>query len=348
VTVKSWTRPGGAPHVFTAPPGRVHDFTVTASPYLDGTFDELYSRHRGRFTMALCEPNRGCPLSCTFCDWSLTKRVVEFPIERVEAELEWVARHDFRHMMLADANFGIRPRDTSIARYLAGLVVAGIVGVAAALRTELIAEYQLTRLTAFLDAGDPSLAQGPVFQTRQSVIAIGSGQFGGKGLFQGTQTSLSYVPENHTDFVFTVIGEEFGFVGAMLVLGLFLVLIWRGLRIAVIAKDLFGTLLASGGARIYTLTSIDAAARAATRDALIALGTIAFGAFVLAALGSPAGAAPVRCLSPCILRDVPPRADRLPRRRARRRGSPVLTPRPPLHLVERGCPGGEDEAPARC
>jgi len=111
----------GAPHVFTTPPGRVHDFTATASPYLDGTFDELIARHRGRFSMAICETNRGCPFSCTFCDWSLTKHVVEFPIARVEAELEWVARHDLRHVMLADANFGIRPRDTGIARHLASL-----------------------------------------------------------------------------------------------------------------------------------------------------------------------------------------------------------------------------------
>jgi rod shape determining protein RodA len=132
------------------------------------------------------------------------------------------------------------------ARYLIGLLASAVGAIAYALSSDLIAEYQLQRLTAFLDAGDPSLAQGPVFQTRQSVIAIGSGQFGGKGLFEGTQTSLSYVPENHTDFVFTVIGEEFGFVGAVIVLALFLVLIWRGLRIAVIAKDLFGTLLASG------------------------------------------------------------------------------------------------------
>jgi rod shape determining protein RodA len=131
-------------------------------------------------------------------------------------------------------------------RYLVALSVAAVAGIIAVFSMDLIQDYQLLRLTAFLDAGDPSLAQGPVFQTRQSVIAIGSGQFGGKGLFQGTQTSLSYVPENHTDFIFTVIGEEFGFVGAATVLGLFLVLIWRGLRIAVIAKDLFGTLLASG------------------------------------------------------------------------------------------------------
>ena len=139
------------------------------------------------------------------------------------------------------------------ARYLVGLAIAGVLGFVAALRLELIQSYQLQRLTGFLDAGDPSLAQGPVFQTRQSLIAIGSGQFFGKGLFEGTQTSLSYVPENHTDFIFTVVGEEFGFVGAALMLALFLVVIWRGLRIAVLSKDLFGTLLASGVVGVFTL-----------------------------------------------------------------------------------------------
>ncbi|MCB9564272.1 MAG: radical SAM protein [Kofleriaceae bacterium] len=108
-------------HRLTAPPGRLHDLAPTASPYLDGTFDELWARHRGRFDMALCETNRGCPFSCTFCDWSLTKHVVEFPLARVHAELEWVARHGLRHVMLADANFGIRPRDVELARFLAGL-----------------------------------------------------------------------------------------------------------------------------------------------------------------------------------------------------------------------------------
>jgi rod shape determining protein RodA len=106
--------------------------------------------------------------------------------------------------------------------------------------------YQVDRLTAFARAGDPSLDRTLRFQTEQSVIAIGSGQVFGKGLFDGTQTALAFVPENHTDFIFTVIGEEFGFFGASMVLALFLVLIWRGLRIAVLAKDTFGSLLASG------------------------------------------------------------------------------------------------------
>ncbi|HSK23969.1 MAG TPA: rod shape-determining protein RodA [Egicoccus sp.] len=132
------------------------------------------------------------------------------------------------------------------ARYLVGLGLAGIVAAVVAVTQEFLDPYQLARLTAFARAGDPSLDRTLRFQTEQSEIAIGSGQLFGKGLFQGTQTSLSFVPENHTDFIFTVVGEEFGFVGTGLVLALFLVLIWRGLRIAILAKDLFGTLLAAG------------------------------------------------------------------------------------------------------
>lgn len=131
------------------------------------------------------------------------------------------------------------------ARYLLGLAVAGIGGAVMAFRLDFIEAYQLERLTAFLDAGNPELAQGPAFHTRQSLIAIGSGQFGGKGYLEGTQNTLSYVPENHTDFIFTIVGEEFGFFGAVIVLGLFALLMWRGLRIAMMAKDLFGTLVAS-------------------------------------------------------------------------------------------------------
>lgn len=111
-------------HLVTAPPERVLDLGATGSPYLDGTFDALWARHRGRFSMALCETNRGCPFSCTFCDWSLTKRVVEFPLERVHAELAWVVDHGLGHLMLADANFGIRPRDLALTRHLAALRAA--------------------------------------------------------------------------------------------------------------------------------------------------------------------------------------------------------------------------------
>lgn len=139
---------------------------------------------------------------------------------------------------------------------LRGLVAMGVgalAGVGAAVQFGLIQSYQISRLTAFLHADDPTIAQNAAFQTRQSLIAIGSGQFAGRGLFQGTQTSLSYVPENHTDFIFTVIGEEFGFVGSTIVLGLFFVIVWRGLRIALNAKDLFGSVVATGIVAMLTL-----------------------------------------------------------------------------------------------
>ncbi len=131
------------------------------------------------------------------------------------------------------------------ARYLFGLAGVAVGGAVAAFRLDFIEAYQLERLTAFLDAGNPDLAQGPAFHTRQSLIAIGSGQFGGKGYLAGTQNTLSYVPENHTDFIFTIVGEEFGFFGAVIILALFAVLLWRGLRIAMMAKDMYGTLVAS-------------------------------------------------------------------------------------------------------
>ncbi len=71
--------------VITAPPERVLDLAATGSPFLDGTFAALLAEHRARIAMALLETNRGCPFSCTFCDWSLTKKIVEYPRARVEA-----------------------------------------------------------------------------------------------------------------------------------------------------------------------------------------------------------------------------------------------------------------------
>jgi rod shape determining protein RodA len=139
------------------------------------------------------------------------------------------------------------------ATYMLGLGAMGIAGVVLAFKLELLQSYQLQRLTAFLDPSNESLARTALYNSNQSLIAIGSGQFAGKGWLQGTQTNLSYVPENHTDFIFTVVGEEFGFLGAALVLGLFGILMWRGLRIAALAKDLFGTLLATGIVGLFAL-----------------------------------------------------------------------------------------------
>lgn len=115
----AYREPGGV-HI-TAPPARVLDLGETGSPYLDGTFDELMAAQPGAFTTALLETNRGCPFSCTFCDWSLTKKVVEFPGGRVQSELDWIAARGFNHVIITDANFGIRKRDHDIARHMAAL-----------------------------------------------------------------------------------------------------------------------------------------------------------------------------------------------------------------------------------
>ncbi|MFO7815823.1 MAG: rod shape-determining protein RodA [Halanaerobiales bacterium] len=105
-------------------------------------------------------------------------------------------------------------------------------------------EYQLNRLIAFVNPNiDP---QGIGYNIIQSKIAIGSGRLTGKGLFGGTQNQLNFLPEKHTDFIFSVIGEEFGFIGIFIVIVLFIILFWQLFNIAFEAKDRFGKLVVSG------------------------------------------------------------------------------------------------------
>ena len=105
-------------------------------------------------------------------------------------------------------------------------------------------DYQKMRIMVFLDPNVDPLGSG--YHIIQSKIAIGSGMLFGKGLFGGTQSQLNFLPENHTDFIFAVVGEELGFVGAAFLLLLYLVLLWRGIKIARDASDTFGMLLAVG------------------------------------------------------------------------------------------------------
>lgn len=108
----------------------------------------------------------------------------------------------------------------------------------------ILKEYQKNRIRVFLDPElDPF---GAGYHVIQSKIAIGSGLLTGKGWFLGTQSQLNFLPENHTDFIFAVAGEEFGFIGIFIILLLYLIVIWRGLTIALNAEDDFGTLLAVG------------------------------------------------------------------------------------------------------
>lgn len=108
----------------------------------------------------------------------------------------------------------------------------------------LLKDYQKERLTLFLNPEQNPLGGG--YQLIQSRIAIGAGEKWGRGLFQGTQTQLNFIPEQHTDFIFSAVGEEFGFIGSICVLIVFWLIMWRLLVIACKAKEDFGSLLAVG------------------------------------------------------------------------------------------------------
>jgi rod shape determining protein RodA len=126
---------------------------------------------------------------------------------------------------------------------LAAIAIVVVLVAAPAVGVEALKPYQKDRLTAFLNPGENRGKEA--YQINQSLTAIGSGGKTGRG-DQATQTRLDFLPEHHTDFVFSVVGEEFGFVGAALVLSLFALLIWRALRTLTMAKNFYGALVAGG------------------------------------------------------------------------------------------------------
>jgi rod shape determining protein RodA len=128
------------------------------------------------------------------------------------------------------------------ARYLAVLALAAAIGIFGAFQLHIVKDYQIQRLTSFLDP--QADAQRAGYNKQQAEIAIGAGGLTGRGFLHGTQTNLDFVPAQHTDFIFTVVGEELGFMGAVVLLLLFAVVLWRAFRIALLAKDPFGTYLA--------------------------------------------------------------------------------------------------------
>jgi rod shape determining protein RodA len=129
-------------------------------------------------------------------------------------------------------------------RQIAILTLMGITAIVMVLQLGVLKDYQRDRLSAFLDPKED--VQRSAYNLNQSKIAIAAGGVGGRGLFQGTQTNLSFVPEQHTDFIFTAVGEELGFVGACTLLGLFGLVMWRTWRAAITAKDQFGMLVCVG------------------------------------------------------------------------------------------------------
>ena len=129
-------------------------------------------------------------------------------------------------------------------RWVVGLLVVGITGAYIAVATGEVSDYQLNRLRSFIDPYADPQASG--YQLRQARITIGSGGLLGKGLFDGPQTNGRFVPEQQTDFIFTVSGEELGFLGSSFILFLYAVILMRGFSIAKRTNDLFGRLVTMG------------------------------------------------------------------------------------------------------
>ncbi len=147
-------------------------------------------------------------------------------------------------LVLLATVFGVVAVSGAPRRWLTGLVVAGLGVAFVAVRGGLLREYQVDRFMAFTNPALDPLGAG--YNTEQARIAIGNGGVLGQGLFEGSQTRAGFVPEQQTDFIFTVAGEELGLVGAGLIILLMGVLLWRALSIAAQADDLFGRLAAAG------------------------------------------------------------------------------------------------------
>ncbi len=146
-------------------------------------------------------------------------------------------------MVVATAAFGVLLAASVRARWTVGLLVAGVLAAVIAVKAGMLADYQLARFTAFTKPNVDT--QGIAYNVTQARIAIAHGGLFGQGLFHGSQTSGTFVPEQQTDFVYSVAGEELGFVGSAAIIALFGVVFWRGLRIAA-AADRTGRLVAAG------------------------------------------------------------------------------------------------------
>ncbi len=140
-------------------------------------------------------------------------------------------------------------------RFFAVLAVVGAIGIGVVLGFHLLQGYQEDRLLVFVDpARDP---QGAGYNLAQAKIAIGSGGISGQGLGSGTQGNLHFLPERHTDFIFAVLGEELGFTGALLLLGMYLALLVTALAIAASSRDLYGALIVAGVIGMWTFQILE-------------------------------------------------------------------------------------------
>ena len=156
-----------------------------------------------------------------------------------------VLQPDLGTMLVLSATvFGVLAAAGTPRHWLALLAGGGVTAAVAAVASGVLKEYQVDRFLAFTNPGlDP---RGAGYNVEQARIAVGNGGLFGQGLFDGSQTQSGFVPEQHTDFVFTVAGEELGLLGAAVVIALLGVVLWRALRIAVRTDDVFGRVAAAG------------------------------------------------------------------------------------------------------
>ena len=147
-------------------------------------------------------------------------------------------------LILASVALSIIAVSGAKTRWVVGLIGGAVLAVLLAIQLGLLKSYQVQRLTAFID---PSAnASGSAFNANQARIAIGGGGVTGYGLFQGPQTQGKFVPVNESDFIFTVAGEELGFIGAAVLILLLGIVLWRAIMIAYRADDMYGRLVATG------------------------------------------------------------------------------------------------------
>lgn len=155
---------------------------------------------------------------------------------------------------------GLKGRWFAILGLVAVVVIAGGLRLDATLDKSaghdvFLKDYQMNRLLVFVD---PTLdSAGAGYNLDQSKIAIGSGELSGKGLGSGTQGNLNFLPERHTDFIFSVLGEELGFIGAVVLLGLYLFLLFTALEVSASSRDLFGALIAAGVISMWTFQILE-------------------------------------------------------------------------------------------
>jgi rod shape determining protein RodA len=181
-------------------------------------------------------------------EWRTTSRIVllaAFPAMLVIAQPDLGS--GMVYMVIAGAVLFVAGTKWTHFAALGTLLVTAIVVVlvaAPAAGVHVLKPYQVDRLTACINPSDNPRGQG--YQLNQSIIGIGAGQKTGRGADGATQTKLNFLPEHHTDFIFSVVGEAYGFLGCALILSLYALLIWRGLRILTMAENLYGALIAGG------------------------------------------------------------------------------------------------------